>query len=99
MGDGAVAQGEPPGMRDALARGFTLGDFGSLKKLLDLFLGQRGVVSRLRRIGQHGTPGEAWRHCNRFAGRGNERGVFWRQIFLYSSHAQDYPLATKPNPS
>ena len=39
MRDGAVAEGEPPWMSDALAGGFALDDFGGLEKLLDLFFG------------------------------------------------------------
>src|SRR6266480_5633870 len=37
-------------MSDALAGGFALDDFGGLEKLLDLFFGQRSVVS--------GTPSD-----------------------------------------
>jgi hypothetical protein len=44
VGDGAVAESEPPGMSDALARGLVLDNIGGLEKLLDLILGQRGFV-------------------------------------------------------
>ncbi len=44
VGDGAVAEGKPPGMRGAFTCLFALYDFGGLKKLFYLLFGKRRIV-------------------------------------------------------